>query len=418
MSKLNINRNIFLEKEELIRFQNFLNNNTAQQAVLDNTTNWGIVRTVFEGDSPDFLLEVGTNQGTVKIANLSKAVDIDKFLIKQVPIDNIQLPNTGSILWAKISHQYTNLEVGTCDINIAGEVSGIGTKFTEVIRGQNTEVPVKIKFYKQSGTLSNDGIYEVVEVNGDTDITLVGSSFIAENGLNYIVIGSTPIGETITSQQQDGLYLYDSCKIEFVPEVVENTAPAGLIENKEFYIARITNTGGVVTIEDKREEFLTFNVEGINEKLQKDPSLWQFTAGEIEYIRTLFGINNIPVIYDSGWKNMTRSTGVMSDNFDLKIRRYGNVVNIVGTVRSKDGGVVDEKIAYIPLANIGGQSSAPTTRIYFQSSQVAGVEINRGLRGYVKVPVVRSNTFNELGLYIQDCYQDADLSINITYICG
>ncbi len=38
MGKLNINRNIFLEKEELQRFQKFVNEeNIATQVILDNT---------------------------------------------------------------------------------------------------------------------------------------------------------------------------------------------------------------------------------------------------------------------------------------------------------------------------------------------------------------------------------------------
>ncbi len=237
---------------------------------------WGIVRTVFGDDeSPDFLVEVGSNLGTIKIAETSKAVTKSKLLIKQESIDNISVPSDGNWYWVKISHQYLPYEDGECSISTSGKVTGVGTSFTDILRDQQTEVPVKIKFYSDSGT-DNDQVYEVVSIEDDENMVLTGAgTFVAESGLKYYVIGSTPIGESLTDSQLEGLYQYDSCLIEFIAEENEDVSPVtDYIEDEEFYIARVKNVSGTVTVQDKREDqFITFNVEGMDDKMDKSSNL-------------------------------------------------------------------------------------------------------------------------------------------------
>ena len=43
MSKVNFNRNVFLEKEELVNFQSFLSNNLFFKILLEATATFGIV---------------------------------------------------------------------------------------------------------------------------------------------------------------------------------------------------------------------------------------------------------------------------------------------------------------------------------------------------------------------------------------
>jgi len=269
MAQLNITRNVFLEKEELNRFQTFLRNDTISSIFLENTTKWGIVRTEFSGTNLAFKVEVGTNTGTIKIPETSKAVDQDRLLIYQEAVDNISVPDDGNYYWVKISHEYKTYEEGTCSIDDEGNLVGTNTVFTDVLRGQSTEVPTKIKFYKEDGTVLNDGIYEVVDVIDDLNVLLTGStSFQAESNLRYIVIGTTVVGETITSQQEEGLYNYDSCKIELIEEETEDEAPTtDFVENYQFYLARVVNNSGTVTVEDKRADYWTFNIEGLSDKL-------------------------------------------------------------------------------------------------------------------------------------------------------
>lgn len=394
MSKLNITRNIFLEKEELNRFQNFLANDTIASIFLDNTTQWGIVRTSFSGPSIDFLIEQGTNVGAIKISNLSKAVDIDRLLIYQKPINNIPIPSDSTWYWVKISHKYDNIEEGECSININGEVSGINTKFSEVLRGHSSEVPVKIKFFKESGTLLNDQIYEVVSLNNvspDLNCLLVGSSFVSETGLRYCVIGSTPVFEAISEEQEQGLYFYDSCKIELIVEEVENEEPAtNYVENKDFYIARVRNSGGSITIQDKRSKYWTFNIEGIDNKLDKGANLSDLS--NVEEARNNLGVLSASQISseffgDSGWKDLTPDVAAGASNFNLKIRRLGKVCYIQGTFQDGNNPSPNANIAYIDLSELGPStiSRAPSVDIYFLCGlHIDSVSVNRGMTGYVK----------------------------------
>jgi len=395
-SKLNINRNIFLEKEELIRFQNFLMNDTVNQVMLDNTSSWGIVRTVFSGISPDFLIEVGTNVGTIKLATNSKAVDSDKLLLNQVAFDNLAIPNDGSYYWVKISHKYSALEEGTCSVNVNGEVSGTNTKFSEVLRGQATEVPVKIKFYKTSGLL-NDQTYEVVALNvgsPDTQLILSGYGFVAESNLNYIVIGSTPIGEVLTNSQLEGLYQYDACNIELIEETTLDTAPTtDFVTDKQFYVARVVNNAGTITLQDKRTNFLTFNVEGMSNKLDKANNLSDLS--DIAVARANLGVSSAEEIENTffnntGWLPMTRGSKISSSGFSIKIRRIGKSCVIQGRFTVGGSTLVDNdvvaSIAYSSLknsvTNYVYQNNEP---IYFASSSefLASHDANRGFIGVV-----------------------------------
>lgn len=434
MSKLNITRNIFFEKEELNRFQDFLINDTIASIFLDNTTKWGIVRTVFDAPSPDFLVESGSNLGTIKINNLSKAVDSDRLLIYQKSIDNIAVPANGAYYWVKISHQYSNLEEGECSINIDGVVTGVNTKFSEVLRGYSTETPVKIKFYKPSGVLLNNQIYEVVSLNQsspDIQILLSGSTFQEESGLKYIVIGSTPIFESITSQQENGLYFYDSCKIELIIEESLNEAPiTGYIEEKHFYIARVRNIGGVVEIEDKRSEFWTFNIEGMSDKLDKNLNLSDLP--DKSKARANLGVmSNDEVnslLFDSGWKEMSRGSSLAATPFSIKIRRVGKMCIVQGRFKtgssSPSVGMLIARIPYSYIANTLENESPQikTFPIYFSCGTEldSSHESNRGLFGIIPAPIPGTPTDADLYIDLKvektsGDVQNTDLVVNFSF---
>ena len=280
MSQLNISRNIFLEKEELVRFQQLLKSTAVNQLFAGNTLTYGILQTDFVNNK-DFLVEPGSATGSVKIARTSYAYDVNGMLTKFEAQNNIALPPNDTWYWMRISHQYRRTEEGVCSISENGVVVGVDTKFTEVLRGGSTLVPTKIKFTSLA-TLKNTQVYEVVDVIDDLNMIISGASFQSEVGLRYIVIGGIAVGETITSEQEEGLYQYDSCKLELADEEVPNVAPVtGYTENVTFYIARVKNSGSSVSIEDKRTNFWQFNLQGIADKLSKDLNLSDLTDVEI-----------------------------------------------------------------------------------------------------------------------------------------
>ena len=425
MSKLNISRNIFLEKEELNRFQDFLVNDTIASIFLDNTDTWGVVRTVFGAPSPDFLVESGTNLGTIKIGALSKAVDEDRLLIYQQPIDNIAVPNDSSWYWVKISHKYTNVEVGECSVNINGGVTGINTKFSEVLRGHSTGVPVKIRFVKTG--LLNTGTYEILSLNGstpDTDIILVGNKFYAESGLKYYVIGSTPIYEVLTPQQEEGLYFYDSCNIELIVEETADKPPiSNYTENKQFYIARVQNSGGTVTIQDKRTEFWKFNIEGMSNKLDKNQNLNDLL--DKAAARANLGVASsaeidVSYFHDSGWQSMSKGVAAAATEFDLKLRRIGKLCIIQGTFKTGNNPSPNARIAFIPFSFFqlpGNILMKPSEKIYFHGGVQIGTSlINRGMLGYVKLPDEADNNLELLIDYVSGIVaNDTKFNVNLSF---
>lgn len=270
MSKLNLTRRTFLEKEELARFQQFLADSPSENAIIGNTSKWGILRTDFATDT-DFLVEPSANAGRVKIdKTVNKALTSAGLRAVQNAIDNIAITDDSAWYWLRIKHKYVNWENGVVEVNASGELTGVGTAFTEILRGQGTQVPVRIKFAKEDGSsVTNSGFYEVVDITSDTVAILTSAiEFQTETDLKMVVVGTTPVGESVTVEQEGGLYSYDSCEIEIVAEVDLDTAPeTGFIQDQTFYIARVQNTGGFVVVQDKRTEWWEFNVVGLTDKL-------------------------------------------------------------------------------------------------------------------------------------------------------
>jgi hypothetical protein len=279
MSEINLTRKTFLEKEELRRNQEFLQNNATKAVTLSNTIRWGIIRDNFSTEDLNFKIEAGTNIGSIKCTKTeSKAIDSDGNLILQEAFDNLPVTDDSNYYWVRISHKFRRNEQGYVNVDSVGNISGSGTLFSEVLRGQATDVPTKIKFIKDDGaTPINSGTYEVVTVGSNISAILTSVvGFTAENDLRMVVIGATPISEAITTEQLEGIYKYDACNIELVPEVIVDTAPeSGYVTDKTFYVARVINDAGVISIQDKRTDSIYWasNVPGVSDRLSKFENL-------------------------------------------------------------------------------------------------------------------------------------------------
>jgi len=250
MSFLKFVTDLFLEKQELNRFAKFLVDEGFRLHLLQNSFSFGIIKTKDDFNLDNYKVEAGTNSGTIKIANDSFALDKDGLIIFKEPEDNIAVPDDGDFHWIKISHVFSPKEDGEVSINANGELSGVGTEFLTILRGQ-PNFPSKIAFI---GSTLNTDEYEVVEVIDDTNVILSGS-FQAEVDLEFKVIGTFTPG-TVPDPSDKDIFQYDSVNFEQIVETVLNTAPtAGFTQDKNFYIARVKNTGGVISIEDKRTEF-------------------------------------------------------------------------------------------------------------------------------------------------------------------
>ena len=267
MNQLNIYRNIFLEKEELMNLQGFLQNSLFKQLLLQATYTYGIVTNdpskfntgfqkpvEFEPNDP-FKVEQGTTNGTYKVLpglafnNLGQIIFIDDIQ------DNLVCPQDDQFYLVKISYATRNYEFGTVSINQKGNVNG-NVSFSGKVRGQAGSTPVSIRFEREDGSKPlNDGVYQIVSVVDDQNLILTSNAeFTPESNLRVIILGTIPITAVFSKEQKAGLYTYDFYNISLEKETENSTPPAK--EDTEFYISRIRNSGGSITIDNSvKKEF-------------------------------------------------------------------------------------------------------------------------------------------------------------------
>lgn len=245
MSSLRISPDLFLGSQELNKWQKFLQDEGYKKLLLEDSISFGIVhKDIVDGNWTNFLVQQGTNSGTIKI-NEGIAINKDCNMIRFATRDNIAVADDNTWKWIKVSYQTTNVETGTVSIAQNGSLSGVGTKFTETLRGGPNNAS-RISFPNSS---SNIYEYDVLEVISDTEVILMGD-FSAESNISYACVGSfTP--DTITPSGSKYPFQYDSCIVTLVNESILNTPPT-LIDGEEFLIARIRRIGSTLNIEDKR----------------------------------------------------------------------------------------------------------------------------------------------------------------------
>lgn len=214
-SRLNFSRNIFLEKEELVKFQDFLLSDSFSKMILGSTLHFGIVDNgtgesckVVQGSQPQY---IAVNPGVIA----TKSKNIIEILSKQ---DNILIPNDGAYYYVRIQPQEVRYEDGFVEVNPDGSVNASGNiDFSKIVRGQSGSVPSMVRFVKESdGVITdaqNNGIYEVVSLGAaDTDgvVTSIqlttNQTFVREENLRMIVLGSLPLTYEFTDEQLGGLY--------------------------------------------------------------------------------------------------------------------------------------------------------------------------------------------------------------------
>ena len=206
MSRLKFSENLFLEVNELQRLVKFLADDGYKLAVKSMSKSFGIVE-----NSGNTYFKVTAKAGTANTVIINPGVafnsNIDAIVMPTAL--EMQILNTGMNRWLVLSRDVKNTEEGTVTVNTDGSISGIGTKFTKVLRGQ-PNFPTKVKF---SSTL-NSGEYEVVSVVSDTSAIIAGS-FVNENNLKYSVVGTfTPGFQPLEDNKM--IYEYDSFNIRIV----------------------------------------------------------------------------------------------------------------------------------------------------------------------------------------------------------
>ncbi len=258
---MKISKHLMLETAELKRNQEFIDSANLVD-ISSVTSKYGVIRNIHSDPNfNNFKIEAGTNSGTIKLQEDSYAVDSDGLIISMKAFDNLSIPNNGLSHYITIEHQFSPVEVGTVSVSNDGTLTGIGTAFTQVLRGQ-PHFPSKIKFY---GSSLNLGEYTVNEVISDTVVILSGQ-FIPESGITYSVIGTFSPTALIPSQDKE-IFQYDSCLMKVI--VSGSYLPLlPLPQGKQFTIAVVSNSGGIITVGDMRsggEMYTTADMSFIDE---------------------------------------------------------------------------------------------------------------------------------------------------------
>ena len=245
MSRLKFSSNLFLEVNELQRFNKFLEEDGWKRAMKAISKNFGIVE-----NASNSYFKVTARSGSNSVIVINAGIAFDSNMDAIVMTDDLELSvgNTGSNRWVILSRAVTNEEQGTVSINSDGSLSGIGTEFTKVLRGQ-PNFPVKVKF----NSTINNGEYEVVSVTSDTSALLSGS-FINQNNIKYSVIGTFTPGFQPTEDNKM-IYEYDSYNIEVVDS---EDRPA--VSGDEFILAMISfDASGSMNVSDERIRYMFNN---------------------------------------------------------------------------------------------------------------------------------------------------------------
>lgn len=261
MSQINVNRNTFLEKEEVMNMQSFLQNSLLGKILIAGSYTFGIVTNNPKKFDPDFVtnddfidnkvfeVEVGTQGGTIKILP-GMAVNALGQVINLTSIyDNLTVLSDSVYYWLKVGYSTKNYENGLVSINQKGVVTGT-VDFSGKVRGQSGKTPVAIRFMKDDGSQPlNNGVYEIVNVIDNKNLVLTSESdFVAESNLQVIILGTIPLGKVFTDKQLEGLYTYDYYTFSLVQEVTLEQPP--IKSSNEFYLARVRNNGGTVSVDN------------------------------------------------------------------------------------------------------------------------------------------------------------------------
>jgi len=252
MNRLNLNNDLFLGVQELGKLQSFYRDRGLMTLIKLMSVEFGVVKAVSDTGFESFEVSESTVANKVEFPQYSYAIDSLGNIISNRDLPStIAIPTGGAWNWVKISFEESVLEEGVVSLAEDGSLSGVGTNFSKSLRGQ-PDFPTRIALYIKDA----NGNYtvkevesEVVTVLSDTSAIIGVESFGVLSDAKFAVIGTFTPGVPIPTGSEYP-FRHTGCKIELVEEVVTDTAPAK--EAYEYYIARVKNDAGTLTIQDKR----------------------------------------------------------------------------------------------------------------------------------------------------------------------
>jgi len=241
MSRLKLSDNLFLGSKELNFLTNTLSTDGFKRLFPDNVFTYGVV---IDSTTPNSLrvIQDPNNVNMVLVqdgALINGSLDYGTYTQNAL---GFSVPANGT-LYITATIQESNQEPGTVTIDADGNVTGVGTSFTETIRGL-PNFASKVMFPDASVNVNE---YEVREVVSDTLLRLnvpVGSLGVESIPQAIEVIGTFTPGVNIPNQD----------KRPFVRSSISvgSTTTEPIVGSNLFRLASVTLVGGSAVIVDER----------------------------------------------------------------------------------------------------------------------------------------------------------------------
>ena len=308
MSRLNISENLFLDVNELNHLVRFISEEGYKRLFKQIVRKYGVVRNT---ENNNFLVTKIDDTHVLVHSGIAFDENLNAILLNAN--QTIELVS-GIEHYICIRYAESHIEEGVVSIAQNGNLVGIGTKFTDVLRGQ-PNFPTKVKFESNSNVYE----YEVVSVLSDTNAILAGD-FVAEKNLKYSVVGTFTPGALILEDKVQ-IYSYDSCEI-FVVDGDTLTVPT--LDNNEYFIAKITYSSNELSVTDFRSRNI-FKIIG-NSAIESEPFLTTTPYVNIGVMNPMA----VEKVYMPGGTNHILSIGFLIE-FSYSIQSYsvsGNTFTI------------------------------------------------------------------------------------------
>lgn len=289
MSRLKISSNLFLEVQELQKNTSFIVDKGYKRLIQSMIESYGIVK-----NSSNTNFKVTAKSGTTNTVVVNSGLAFDSNLDAIVLSNSIEvnINNTGNKRWLILSRDISNYEDGTVSITSDGTLTGTGTAFLDVLRGQ-PNFPVKIKF----NSAQNTGEYEVVSVSSDGNAILSGS-FVAESGIQYAIIGTFTPGFQV-SDDNKCIYEYDS----YALSVVDSSDTPTLSDNQYLLCSIEFDSNGVMTVSDQRIAYMFNNTYLSNSTTQTNPLTSLLRANLVAGVNAVGTVSaDVELVIEHGYK--------------------------------------------------------------------------------------------------------------------
>jgi hypothetical protein len=241
--ELNFANNLFLGVEELNHFKKSLGSEGYIKMFKQSVSNYGVVKKTSDTNFTSLKVVNGTANGLISI-NAGTAVDSNVNII-DIPtnlVDNITIAGDSVTRYIFVEYTSTDEQEGTVSISANGQLTGVGTKFTEILRGM-PNFPSRIKFNGSANTLE----YDVASVTNDTtaQLNVTSGSLTVEAGKKFTIVGTFTPGITVPG----GSKFPGKRDFYTLTTSLTNTPTAGT----QFVLCSVVNNGTTTTITDLRE---------------------------------------------------------------------------------------------------------------------------------------------------------------------